>query len=604
MESARSRRNTWTRRAFFRMGAALVPLWSSGCSMTSWFSSQSEKDELSLLEMPEFDPSNMVGDVASVWSAGMRPLKIESVALVTGLKGTGSDPPAGPQRQSLLDEMQTHDVPSPNKLLASPNNSLAIAVGHVPAAARKGMRFDIEVITPQRSETTSLRGGWLMKTRMKPMEKLGGVIRTGHETALGEGEVLVDAVFKESEDKVLLKKGRVLGGGVCLIDRNLGMVIKNGYHSIAVSSLVGASINNRFFRDDHGAKVGVATPKRDNFIEIAVHHHYTRNLGRYMDVIRSIVLRENPSERLTRLQLLEKKLQERATAREAALQLEAIGREGVAALKTGLKSPQIEVRFYAAEALAYLDHAEGVSVLEKTAATYPEFRWEALMALATINHMSAYDALVNLLHVSSAETRYGAVRAIRERQTHDPLVRGETLGGSRSGGGFQFVVVKTNGEPLVHFAKSHAQEVVLFGAEMELNLSQPLFASPQIMIKPAGSGQVKIIRFQPGQEEVSETCSSQLAEIIPAMVRVGGNYSDVMQAMQEAKKHGDLPAKIAIDALPRPNREFHAEDYETEEERATAETEMELDRTFPAPSADAANDGFFGKLMQWMVPAQ
>jgi len=51
----------------------------------------------------------------------------------------------------------------------------------------------------------------------------------------------------------------------------------------------------------------------------------------------------------------------------ASLQLEAIGNEAIGALKQGLRSSDPEVRFYSAEALAYLDQPEAAAPLAEAA---------------------------------------------------------------------------------------------------------------------------------------------------------------------------------------------------------------------------------------------
>src|SRR6186997_233682 len=49
-------------------------------------------------------------------------VRLEGPVLITGLKGTGSDPPPGPQRAELIADMQARKVHKPNQLLADPNN--------------------------------------------------------------------------------------------------------------------------------------------------------------------------------------------------------------------------------------------------------------------------------------------------------------------------------------------------------------------------------------------------------------------------------------------------------------------------------------------------
>src|SRR5205814_5232523 len=108
-------------------------------------------------------------------------------------------------------------------------------------------------------------------------------------------------------------------------------------------------------------------PERDDFLSLSIAPRYKNNLARYLRVIRNIPLRENPIQRTERLQLLEKKLLEPTSSALASLQLEAIGNEAIGALKQGLKSSDAEVRFYAAEALAYLDQPEAATPLTEAA---------------------------------------------------------------------------------------------------------------------------------------------------------------------------------------------------------------------------------------------
>jgi hypothetical protein len=206
-----------------------------------------------------------------------------------------------------------------------------------------------------------------------------------------------------------------MGGGVALTSRPIGLVVQSEQHSIRTSSQAGAAINARFHTYDRGVKRGVATPKRDNFIELEVHPRYKHNLVRYVRIIQNIAVIESPSDRLRRLEQLERKLLEPTTAAIAAIQLEAVGKEAIRILKKGLASGDPEVRFYAAEALAYLDEATAADVLAQTARSMPAFRWHAIAALSAMDHVGAYDALAGLFHVPSAETRYAAFRALRPR---------------------------------------------------------------------------------------------------------------------------------------------------------------------------------------------
>src|SRR5262249_12402358 len=154
------------------------------------------------------------------------------------------------------------------------------------------------------------------------------------------------------------------------------------HRSIAVSAQLGRAINGRFHTYDGGSKKGVANPKDNQHIELIVHPRYKDNVERFMQVVRSIAIKEGAAEQMSRLVLLERQLLDPITAASAALKLEAIGKDGIPALLAGLKSGDQEVRFYAAEALAYLDRIEAAAPLAEAAREVPAFRAYALTALS------------------------------------------------------------------------------------------------------------------------------------------------------------------------------------------------------------------------------
>ena len=64
---------------------------------------RSQSPEIEALAALEAD-TKLIGDYAAPW--GINSQRIERAALVTGLAGTGSDPPPNAQRQSLMADMQ------------------------------------------------------------------------------------------------------------------------------------------------------------------------------------------------------------------------------------------------------------------------------------------------------------------------------------------------------------------------------------------------------------------------------------------------------------------------------------------------------------------
>ena len=73
-----------------------------------------------------------------------------------------------------------------------------------------------------------------------------------------------------------------------------------------------------------------------------------------MQVIQNLPFKENDVAKRVRMERLQKELLIPEKAELASLRLEALGEESIPILKTALKSPLLECRFYAAVALAYL----------------------------------------------------------------------------------------------------------------------------------------------------------------------------------------------------------------------------------------------------------
>jgi hypothetical protein len=582
----------------------------SGCQ-SPLFRGQSPDIE-PLVEEDESLP--LVGDLTT--PSGMHPIALHGVGLVARLADTGSDPPPSVERDVLLDEMHTHDTANSQQVLASKKTSLVIVRGYLPPGVQKGDRFDIEVVCPANSETTSLQGGWLFQSRMREMAVLNNSVHRGDIDGLAGGDVLVDAVFGDHEDPQALRRGRVLGGGVSMTTRKLGLVLRDDEASVRASSMIGNSINNRFFHYDRGQRQGVAKPINSNFIELAVPPRYRNNVGRYMLVVRSLAVGESAADRVLRLKQLEARLLEPTTASSAALQLEAIGKDAQSVLRIGLQSRDPEVRFYAAEALAYLDDQDAAAALGQAAASERAFRWHALTALSTMDHVSAYDVLSELLNHPSAETRYGAFRAMQVRNPRDPVVRGEILGDS-----FAFHQVGSSAEPLVHFAHARRPELVLFGHNQLVTPPKFLLAGRRLMIKRHDDQQLKIIRFEPGMEDQVVTCPNNLAALIHAMVDLGARYEDVYEAVRAAKAGGYLESRLAVNARARTGRVYRRETELAEPEssrfavsnplpelfqdRLEDRREPTGDDDFSESSGEPLDDerGWFDRMKGWFAPA-
>lgn len=542
-------------RVFFPRRTFLIGLLAATAGCQSVVKRGQNADELPLSRAEKKSEVVYVGDIAGMW--GLNFAKVEGIGLVTGLKGTGSDPAPSWQREHLITELKSREgLGNIKELLASKDTSLVLVQGMIPPGARANEPFDLEVILQPKSETTSLDWAYLAKTRLRPMVFLGRKTREGHVMGDARGAILVDALFESRQDQSNQTRGWILGGGRAFEDRSIGLTLRGETQSVRNASLVAKAINDRFTTVTRDGPVGVAQPKSDKIIELLIPDPYRHNLARYSLVIGQIAHEESTAERIQRLDQMNREILEPMSSRLTALRLEAIGKEGIPALKRALNEADVEVQFYAAESLAYQGQADGVGVLQAVAMSDPVLRWHALTALSSLSDARAWSSLTDLLHVDSAEARYGAFRAMQARNPDDPLVRGEWVAND-----FFLHVIPSTSAPMLHLSRSKRPEVVLFGEDQHFS-PDTLYIETGVTIKGSGAEKktIQVSHFSVSHGERTRECSTAVGDVIRTMADLGIPYSVVIRLCRESKQKGALATRLAIDAIPRTGLTRETED--------------------------------------------
>jgi len=377
------------------------------------------------------------------------------------------------------------------------------------------------------------------------MEVLGRGVRKGHVLATAEGRVLINSLFETRDDLSNHRRGFILGGGVATTDRPLGLIVAGKATSIKMVRSMAHSINQRFTIVGDAGRQGVAEPKTDRMIDLQVPDEYQHNIGRFFQALLMIAFDESTADRVNRLASLDRKIADGETAKSVALELEAIGDEGIPSLKRALRHQDFEVKFPAAEALAYMGVSDGVQDLEFAAENEPAFRWHALMALTSLNSIDAREALVRLLHVNSIETRYGAFRALQTRSPEDMAVEGKWLADD-----FYYHVVPSTAPPVLHFSKSKRPEIVVFGENQTVS-DNFLHVEPGLTVRGIGNGKVEIVRYSVDNGPIRKACSTQIAELIPTVASVGVDYSTLLSMFRDGKQNKLIDTRLVVNAVPR-----------------------------------------------------
>ena len=527
--------------------------------------SQSPDDELTLETTVE---TPMVGDYTTI--EGLHFITLEGVGLVVGLDGNGGDPPPSHYREALLDEMRRRDIKNPNQLLASPDTALVVVRAYLPPLVAKGDRFDVEVRVPGKDDTKSLNGGLLYETYLSEHAVVPGEgVMTGREFAIASGPILVSASEGDREELAgVLKRGRVLGGGVSKTDRHLTMYLRNDFASFRNSVRIAEKIGDRFYRYNRaGIREPLAEAKTHQRIELNLQPRYKENYPRFLQAIRHIAFRETDVAKHVRVEKLADKLNNPPTAEKAALELEAVGRESIPVLRDALENPDLEVRFHAAMAITYLGEPDGIDALVEAARDEPAFRVYALAGLAATDDATAHVGLRSLLDSDSAETRYGAFRALSVLDKRDPFIEGEPLP-SPTDRQFMLHALDTKGEPMVHLTNRKIAEVVVFGASQPFETPLALRAGRHILVTASpGSATVKISRFQVGRTDEKREVPNRVVDVVRAVTEMGATYPDVAQLLTQADQQHNLIGRLEVDALPKSGRIYYRDAEKTSSSR-------------------------------------
>src|SRR5262249_41983235 len=185
-------------------------------------------------------------------------------------------------------------------------------------------------------------------------------------------------------------------------------------------------------------------------------------------------------------------------------------------------------RFVAAEALAYLGDPSCGQELARAVREFPDLRSFGLTALASLDEAVSRVQLRELMAAADPEVRYGAFRALRALDEHDPGVRGEFVNDSS-----WLHRAVPNGEPLVHFSTSRGAEVVLFGQDSMLKPPFAIRAGEFNVTASAENQQCTIGRFSTQFGVSHRQCSFKIEDILRVMADEGAMYPEIVELLRQ-----------------------------------------------------------------------
>lgn len=481
--------------------------------------------------------------------------RLQNIALVTQLQNTGGAIRASSQREKILNTMRVNSVNNPNGVLDSDTTTMVVAHVNVLPAAKKGEILDIAVDLSSHSTATSIANGWVMESSLMEMSQLGGQVREGFERAAIQGRIVTRKQITGEDTPEAELQGVIVGGGRLMKSRPLGISISKDYADALTMHVIVPAINNRFTHFDGTKKTGIAKPRQDNLIEVAIPPKYELDPFHFINVVTKCSFNESEQQLMVRMQQLAEQVTVPSTCRQACWQLEAIGEQAIPYLAAGLDHPHAEVRFYAAHSLAYLNDERSIPVLARLCKTEPAFRAMCFNGLVKVDSFLATDTLRELVHAADPEVKYGAVIALRHRDASDPLIASQQMG--QAGG---LLEIPSNGPPLVAVSLSETPEVVIFGNSPTLRIPEFHYVSKRVIIATNETGGYTITRVRPGEEDLTANCTQDLRDVLKAISDVGGSYGDWVQFLRECHDKGYFAEPLAINPIPQTGRKYDREE--------------------------------------------
>jgi len=529
------------------LGARLLPLLSlrriacatiagallgaAGCSNVE--EARPRPEAVSAPTIPMDVPPIMRGTIASVarLDGYNDDTIVHGYGFVVGLDGTGGRLLPEPIRAHMLQEMSRRGVGKvslgseipPERLLDSPDTAVVIVEAVIPPGAVKGEQFDVRVSLPPQSDVTSLEGGTLWTTELRPA--LGPLPRTGSRqasaVALARGPVFTNpfVIMPEGSEAanansieiqagttINMTTGHVLGGGV--VTRDMPMKLRLATPSHNQASILQQVINSRFPQEP-GQRAKTARAENEASIEITVPPSYHSRSREFVHVLQHTTIRMPAIEAVVSF-INRNLVATPGDAEHAMWRWIALGKQALPGIRHFYDYTEEQPRYAALYAGATLDDGLVVPhLLDLARNGSPAVRKDAIALLGEMQpDPRVVFELQDLLNDEDVDIRIAAYESLRILGS--PLVRSELIED-------KYIVDYVQSEyPLVYVTLLDAPRIVVFGKNLEIETPMTLAAwSNRFLVKgDSGDEELEVLYRDPSGESNRYEASANLREFI------------------------------------------------------------------------------------------
>lgn len=408
---------------------------------------------------------------------GFEDVIVHGYGLVVGLNGTGDRTQPAPVRAHMLMEMSRRGIGSevygfstdPERVLSSPDTAVVIVEAVVPPGAPKGASFDVRVHALPNHETTSLEGGTLYTTELRPV--VGGSMlpptgsRQAAPLAVARGQIftnpfsLPDSDGSESPTVVNARVGRILGGGTTSKDMPLKLKLPMPSH--ARTKMIEQAINT-YFPQETGQREQTARGESGDSIRVNVPPSYRNRTREFALLLQHTSIQTAAVERSVQ-QVNQLVIENPISAEIASWRWQAFGRAALPAIKKFYDYPDERPRLAALRAGARLDDALVIHPLIDLAKNGSRAaRMDAMELLGDMRANPAIDvALRELLDDEDVQVRLSAYESLSKR--HSGLFIDRYV----VDGKFSLDIVDST-RPLVYVTQQREPRIVIFGRDLAI----------------------------------------------------------------------------------------------------------------------------------------
>ncbi len=412
----------------------------------------------------------MRGTIASeTIVTGYTPTVVRGYGLIFDLHGTGSRIAPTEVRAQVLKDLQrlrlgadgkVPDSSDLDRLLGEENTAIVVVEGIIPAAAPKGTQFDLRVFAAPGTGATSLEGGRLVLTDLRPGPLMLGS-KQPRILARGAGDLVInpfaDAVGV-STDTVNRLSGRVLNGGAVTEDLTLRLRLATPSHARA--RLIASAINSAYPRE-RGQTDDTARGRSDEAVDITIPPDYFDRTNDFVELIRHTPLSLSSIEAAA-LQVKRALIANPGAAAAASLRWQALGKKAIPTVESLYDYSEEQPRFASLQAGAYLNDPVVVPYLLTLANdSGSTLRIDAIKLLANMHGNPRVNiGLRPLIDDADIDVRLAAFDALVKRND-------ASIGEVDVNGKYLLNTIGSK-KPMIYVTQSGQPRIVIFGDEVEV----------------------------------------------------------------------------------------------------------------------------------------